>query len=228
DLPLLEAAANAFEPTPQSASAPATLRAAALVAILDVDPGVAAYHAAAHLGDADRMSGEPAVTATRVLAAAGNEVALVQCILAGKRPELSGGEPEVLAECLRQLREVPAGVLQSVVDGAMSDGREVVRLGLCDLFVHHRPEPLLLEAAKRFLRETRDLELYHYLAASIVAERREDLLDVLSATAAEESDPAKLRVLEEALAVRETDPAVAGVLALVRRRGEPGRPERRS
>lgn len=211
DAPLLEAAAVLREPSMQSPDGPAVLRAAALVALLDLDPALAAYHAAAHLADHDRMSGEPAVTAVRVLAAAGNETVLVATILGGT------DHADVRAECLRQLREVPPAVLAQVVAAAKKDGREPVQLGLCDLFVSHRPGPELTAQAAAFLRDTSELELYHYLVATMVAERREDLLAVLRDEVREQRAEAKRRILADGLGVRAGDPAVDVLLAELRR-----------
>lgn len=213
DLALLESAANVREPSPNDAGAPAVLRAAALVALLDLDPNVAAYHAAAHLGDAGRMSGEPAITAARVLAAAGNEPALVAYVLLRGEPH-----PEVLAECLRQLRELPDGVLEQVIERALADGRDVVQLGLCDLLVHHRPTPVTQAAAARFLETTADLDLYQYLVATLVAERSPEHLALLEHEVASQTRREQLKVLRDCLDVRRGDPAVDGMLTSLDRR----------
>jgi hypothetical protein len=213
DLPLLIRAVQVHEPSPQDAAAPTGLRAAAIAAMLRLDPDLASYHAVAMLHDERRTShftGEPAVTAVRVLAAAGQEVALVGFAL-------GGGHPEVVAECLRELRTVPPAVLAKVVESARhaAEMDDVVALGLCDLFVHHAPDSALLAAMSEFMRRAASPELYHYLAAAIVAERREDLLAALADVAREETDREKLRALAEALAVRRGDPAVAAILATV-------------
>lgn len=210
DAPLLEAAVAVREPSVQSPDGPTVLRAAALVALLDLDPSLAAYHAAARLADHDRMSGEPGVTAARVLAAAGDEAVLVAYIIGGT------DHPEVRAECLRQLRETPPAVLAQVVAAAKKDAREPVQLGLCDLFVYHRPDPALTALAAGFLRDTGELELYHYLTATMVAERRDDLLDVLRGEVREQRAEAKRRILADCLGVRAGDPAIDALLTQLR------------
>ncbi|MCK9518211.1 MAG: hypothetical protein M0R74_04145 [Dehalococcoidia bacterium] len=215
DLPLLARAVEVHEPSPHDAAAPTGLRAAALATMLRLDPELASYHAAVMLHDQRRTSqftGEPAATAVRVLAAAGEEVALVGFAL-------GGGHPEVLAECLRQLRSVPSPVLAKVVGaarGAASD--ETVGLGLCDLFVRHEPDGALRGQMVQFMRHEATPELYHYLAAAIVAERRDDLLEALGEAAREETHREKLKALGEALEVRRGDPAVEALAEAVRKR----------
>lgn len=221
DLPLLTRAVQVHEPSPQDAAAPTGVRAAAVAAMLRLDPELASYHGVAMLHDERRTShftGEPAVTAVRVLAAAGQEVALVGFAL-------GGGHPEVVAECLRELRTVPPTVLAKVVEAARRAAEldEVVALGLCDLFVRHQPDEALCTAMAEFMRRAASPELYHYLAAAIVAERREDLLAALAEVARAETNRDKLRALAEALDVRRGDPAVGKILALVEQRLGPDR-----
>lgn len=212
DLPLLARAVAVYEPTPQDSAAPTGVRAAALAGMLRLDPEFAAYHAIVVLHDrrhTSQFTGEPAATAVRVLAAAGQEVALVAYVLGGR------GHPEVTAECLRELRALPPSVLARVVESARAASDETVALGLCDLFVHHQPSGELRAATVDFMRRHASPEVFHYLAAAIVAERRDDLLEALGEVAREEISREKRKALYEALSVRAADPAVAPLLKLV-------------
>jgi hypothetical protein len=83
DLPLLEQAARTYEfMPPRRSEVGAALRASALLALADLDDELAAYHAVSLLLDPhpSRMSGEPAVTSARVLAAQGVTLPLFQYI----------------------------------------------------------------------------------------------------------------------------------------------------
>ncbi|NTU81351.1 MAG: hypothetical protein HGA45_18565 [Chloroflexales bacterium] len=79
DLPLLERAVTTYEFLPPGRSEEATpIRGAGLVALADLDPELAGFHAARLLVDihTSRPSGEPAKTAAGVLAACSEHLAL--------------------------------------------------------------------------------------------------------------------------------------------------------
>ena len=219
DIPLLVRAVALHEPTPQDAAAPTGVRAAALAAMLRLDPELAAYHAVVVLYDrrhTSQFTGEPAATAARVLAAAGQEVALTGYVFAG-------GHPDVVAECLRELRNLPPSVVAPLVEVARAMRDETVALGLCDFFVRHQPRDELRTAMVDFMRQEASNEVYYYLAAAIVAERRDDLLEALAEVAREETGREKRKALREALSVRAADPAIAPLLDLVREDSPPRR-----
>lgn len=221
DVALLESAVSTIEPSPQDMAGGTALRATALVNLSDLDPELSGFHAAAMLAAADDprrtslMNGEPAVTAARVLGALGQQLPLVVALRG-----MANLHGDVYAECLRQLEGVPGSLLGTILEAAAGDRRESVQLGLCDLLVNHRPAPALEAAAARFLRETRDADLYRYLVASAVAERRAELIAVIAAAASEEQDRGRLGILAEQLGVRRGDDLVAGALAVVERRLE--------
>src|SRR6202165_3275173 len=81
------------------------LRAAALVTLNDVDGALASFHAARLLTDAHEMSGEPAVTAARLLATREELLPLYGLVAGG------GGSPEVRAEYLRGLTGLPVSLV---------------------------------------------------------------------------------------------------------------------
>src|SRR5215469_14617986 len=95
------------------------LRAAGLVLLSHLDPVLASYHCTRLLVDVytSRMSGEPAVSAIRLLArqvghlpSHGHLLPLYSYLFAQHE-----GHPEVEAECLRHLAHAPAGVVESVL-----------------------------------------------------------------------------------------------------------------
>ena len=114
DVPIFERAIATYEPTPADTNGPTILRAAGLVALAAVDAHSAALNAVPLLARPDRsshMTGEPALTAVRVLAALGEEMALYLFALTGLRnlsAPLDGTGPEVVAEAVRGLIGLPA------------------------------------------------------------------------------------------------------------------------
>src|ERR1700716_2327066 len=81
------------------------LRTAALVTLNDVDGALASFHAVRLLSDAPEMSGEPAVTAARLLAMRDELLPLYGLVVGG------GGTPEGQAECLRGLTTLPVSLV---------------------------------------------------------------------------------------------------------------------
>ncbi|MCC7366230.1 MAG: hypothetical protein IT303_17875 [Dehalococcoidia bacterium] len=237
DIPLLERAATTAERTPQDPAGCSGLRAAALVVLADADPDLAAFHATTVLAAAtdlfatSEMNGEPAVTAARVLGALGHVMPLLLAVRG-----IPGLHPEVLTTALGELRDIPDAILRPLLrdaaNGALVRGDPGAfrlpgsaeaqdlpfHLGLADLLVRHEPTAPVLEAAAAFLRAPRRYEVYRYFVASIVAERHPGLLAALAASAEAEPDRQKLAILQEQLAVRRGDPAIAPLLASVEAR----------
>src|SRR5262245_35031086 len=105
DTPLLEQAATTYEFLPPGRSEEgALLRSAALLTLDAVDPARATLHCIRLLADphTSRLSGEPAVTAVRVLAAEGNTGPLYYYAL-----HQQGPQSDVLSECLKSLAGLP-------------------------------------------------------------------------------------------------------------------------
>ena len=133
DLPLLERAANTFEFLPPTRSEEASLlRSAALVTMDAVDPKRAEYHCIRLLADGytSRLSGEPAVTAVRVLAAQGNDGPLYYYAWHQPNPQ-----SDVLSECLKNLSSVPASLMPALIEKYGASDDEVVLVGLLDLLL---------------------------------------------------------------------------------------------
>jgi hypothetical protein len=222
DLPRLEQAATTYEFLPPGRSEEgALLRATALPLLSDLDPELAAYHAARLLVDphTSRLSGEPALTAVRVLAALGNRWPLYSFALHPFCPPgLAVPVPEVLSECLRNLAGMPASRLPELIDrwGQVED--EVVAVGLMDLVLEYPA----LEAARayvdRCLRAPALPAAYRYLVACLVARPDPAWRARLAAAAEAERDPARLAALADALALAPGDPDLRAALKAIKAR----------
>lgn len=206
DAGLLEEAVltNEFLPPftgPTRGEAAAGLRSVALVALNEVDDALAGYHAVRLLTDryTSPMSGEPAVTAVRVLAAQGHVLPLYEYLLGDHMQE---GSAEVMAESLRSLVEAPASVLAPLVERYRESENEIVLLGLFDLLLEREDRAAFTDVVLTFARTTRLYNVYRYVVSMIVARRQQDLIAHLEKIAPDEKDRLKAEILHEALALR--------------------------
>lgn len=223
EAPTFERAATTSEPSTQDPGGPTPLRAAGLVALAKVSPERAALRAAtalADVGNAAPGNGEPAVTAARVLAWLGERAALATFLQA-----LPRGPDEAVGEALKGLAGGPGDIVAAIAAPFARDRREVVLLGLCDVFVDHREDDALLPAASAFLDTTRSLDVYGYLVAAMVASRRDALMGLLSEHASNERWRPKLEALADALQLS-PDPRAADARRLIAARLERGETER--
>jgi len=171
------------------------LRGAALVGLAAADERVAAFTAARLLADPQTsdMSGEPALTAVRVLASLG-ETRLLYGYLAGPGAKVA----EVVGEALRALSDAPASVLSVLAESYARSPDEIVLVGLFDLLLARPDRQDFARLTARFLRQTGLLDVFRYLVTSIVA-GRDPLLIGLLRELASELPPPKTAILEEAL-----------------------------
>jgi hypothetical protein len=177
----------------------AGLRSEALVTLNEVDESLAAYHAVRLLTDrhTSLMSGEPAATAARVLAAQGQDLPLYAYVVRQEQ-----GVSEVLSECLRSLVALPASLLPAVVARYIATDDEIVLLGLFDLLFAHPHGATFHDNILEFMRATRLYGIYRYLATTIVVDRKEDLMAELRTALPAEPDRIKAEILQEALELR--------------------------
>jgi hypothetical protein len=198
DAELLGRAAMTVEILPSSGEVAAGLRAAALVTLNEVDPPLASFHAARLLVDphTQPMSGAPALTAAQVLAAQGQTLPLYAH--AAGEATASG---EVLAECLRSLVELPASLLDPLIDRYRESRDDAVLLGLFDLLLARPDRQDHAPTVLGLVRETRVPSVFRALVAGLVASRDETLVAELRAMAEAEDDPARREILREALAL---------------------------
>jgi hypothetical protein len=200
DIPVLESALWTFEflpPGPKEVAG--NLRGAALVNLDELDDRLAAFHAARLLRDGytSPMSGEPAITAARVLAAQKQALPLYEYALAPR------GQAEVLAECLRGLSELPLSVLVRLLEEYREVTDEIVLLGLFDLVLAHPERPALTGFVYDFLRTTTLIDVYRVVVTSIVAQRDETFTAVLRQHAQSQPPPDKAAILRDALQLTE-------------------------
>ena len=179
DIGMLERATATYEylpPGPQEVAG--RLRGAALVTLADLDERLAGFYAARLITDPDpltsSMSGEPALTAVRVLAAQ-DQLTVLYGWLTSAGPRA----PEPAAEALRAMTGAPASIVLDLVERMWASRDEVLLLGLFDLLLAtpeaERFEGFVLE----FLRDTELMDLFGAIAATIIASRRERLIEGL-------------------------------------------------
>jgi hypothetical protein len=212
DLQLLEKAAAAYEFLPPTHSEEAALlRSTALVLLNELNDKLGALHSVRLLADryTSALSGEPALTAVRVLAAGERYEPLYYYALHQTAPQ-----SDVLSECLRSLSGLPEALRQELVEKYGPTDDEVVLVGLLDMVLDSRDSGAFIA---KFLTKTRQLAVYRYLVTRFVAAHQEPWLVELELQSATENDPAKLKILEEALALGRDDPAIHRSLAAVRR-----------
>lgn len=184
------------------------VRAAGLLALLEVDTELARYHAARLLVDpfAARMTGEPATSAARVLGALGETLPLylVACQnLPHDRAAAATATvlPEITAECLRQLTTLPVALVDGLLTHVAATTSPIIRMGLFDLMLNHADGPLGRAYLHRFLEETADLDIYRYLVMSLVLAGHEGPLDDLRQAAYRERRRARQDILLEAATI---------------------------
>jgi hypothetical protein len=180
DADLLEHALWTYEllpPGPQEVAG--DLRGAALLALAQLDDRASSFHAVRLLGDGDtsRFSGEPALTAARLLAAQGQLLPLYEQVLRHEPPG------EVALECLRALTEAPRALVARLAEERRRRGDEIALLGLVELLLGHPEKERLVDVLMAFVEESDRLDVVRYAATAIVAGREMKLIDGLRARA---------------------------------------------
>src|SRR6266567_2254147 len=205
------------------------LRAAGLVLLNNLDPVLASFHCTRLLVDGytSRMSGEPAVSAVRLLASQmshlpyqGHLLPLYSYLFQHKC------HPEVEGECLRQLAKAPEGIVESILSHyttriSVGTGTpvprheikdDVVLLGLFDLLLTSSKESACLPFIEAFLRETQRYDIYHYVLTTIIANHSSEAWNLLLKVAQDEREPEKIQLLLSALTLVQHDPAIEKVI----------------
>jgi hypothetical protein len=192
DVPVLEAALWTHEIIGRFDAA-TELRAAALVTLNDVDGSLACFHAVRLLSDAHEMSGEPAVTAARLLAMREQFLPLYGLVAS------EGGSPEVRAECLRGLTTLPVSLVNRLLEQHHDEKDSTVTVGLFDLLLGHPSRAAFAGFVGAFLDRTQSIDLYRFVVNSIVASRDPALSALLRRPGAPLESSPKGKVLREAL-----------------------------
>ena len=198
DAPLLERAATTVEFL--FGEAAGDLRAAGLLVLNDVDQTLAGYHAVRLLTDEHTsiMSGEPALTAVRVLAAQGQTLPLYAYAMRD-----GAGVGDVLGESLRNLTTLPRSLLPAIVDRYGESEDEIALLGLFDLLMEHPAGADYTAFILEFLRTTTLYNIYRYLVSTLLTSRDEAMLGQLRALSEVERNPKRLEILRDALGLRD-------------------------
>lgn len=172
----------------------ADLRAAALLAMNDVNSEIAANIAARFLHDPEEtLSGEPATTAISLLASHSNLAPIFGMVSWGI------GRPDVVAEGLRNLVDIPTELVPVLVDRFIASENEQIILGLFDLLLGHRSRDEWSETIAEWFRTTTVMDLYGIIAVQIVASRSEQLIAMLRSLRHHESDRLRCELLDQAL-----------------------------
>lgn len=219
DVPLLEKAAATYEYLPPTHSEEAgLLRSTALVVLNEVDSHLAGYHAVRLLNDPETspLSGEPALTAVRLLAAQDNRLPLYAYAL-HPRP-LS----EVISECLKSLAGMPASLVAAVIEQYQASTDEAVLVGLVDLALEYGDQAAVRDFIHALLSGTRQYAVYRYLVVRLVTSHEARYLPELARLSAQDTDPRRLAILEESLPLGAGDPHVKKALAALRARKTKG------
>jgi hypothetical protein len=197
DAALAERAATTYEFL--FGEATGDLRAAGLLTLNAADAELAGYHCVRLLTDeyTSIMSGEPAVTAVKILAAH-SQLLPLYAYVTGEAKQVA----DVVAESLRSLHALPPSLLPALVEQYGGSDNEIVLLGLFDLLLAHESRPRYIPFIRDFLRTTTLTNIYRYLAIVLVTSHDTGLIDEVRALAEDERDPVKVAILREALALR--------------------------
>lgn len=200
DISVLEAALWTYEFMPNPGGdrdeVAGSLRGAALVTLNDIEPRLAGFHAARLLSDpyTSRFSGEPALTAARVLRQQDQLLPLYSFAVR----QLSG---EVLVECLQGLATAPTSVVNWLVESHIDVDDDMTLVGLIDLLLSHSDQATFQPVLLNFLRKTPKIDVYRYGVTAIVAARRQDLIRQLRAMAPSETRKEYVAILQEGLSL---------------------------
>jgi hypothetical protein len=195
DVPLLLAATRTFEHIPPSFEEVAHgIRAEGLHRLLEVDGDLARWRAIEMLADGqdNPVTGEPARTAIRVLASAG-ELTLLYGIALNNPYGLL---PAARAESLLWLDGLPDDRLRMVIDRFLEKDEPNLLLPVIELGVERRVdwlEDVLINA----LVATSDLDAFRYAILQATARHRSDLVERLRGRLDSKEQAEKLAVILE-------------------------------
>lgn len=198
DLPLILDAVGTYEFLPPDFKEDAILlRASALVILNEQDDVLARFHAARLLVDpyADPMSGEPSLSAVRVLASQAEHVSLYQYAMQPAERTL----PEVVSECLRNLVGMPETLIPGVLTHFAEREEAIVQVGLVDLVLGYPDLSEVADYVADALASSTDLDAYRYLTMSLITSRSPQFIDQLLAAARFERNLHRAALLLDAL-----------------------------
>ena len=223
DVPLILQAVNTYEFLPPGFKEDAILlRTGALLILNELDDTLAGFQATRLLVDgfSDPMSGEPALTAVRVLASQEQTLPLYLYAMQANEAAI----PEVVSECLRSLTRAPAALIPGIIARHGKAESAIIRIGLCDLLICHEAgtqAPLALQAVAYLadaLTTMPDLAAYRYLVIAMLTSRRAELTAAVLQTARLETHRGRIGVLLEVLDLFAANPEIAALAEQLRQR----------
>ncbi len=234
DSSLAERAATTYEFLPPNREeCTGGLRLAGLSLLETIDLALAYYHSVRLLHDShtSRLSGEPALSAVRLLANHGQFLPLYGFLVSNLLQDelLSGlrarpkGSAEVKGECLKSLTRAPVSVVDDLFARYLAyspasmmptyEAREDVELvGFFDLLLAQTPRHTYLDFVASFLCQTTRDELYQYAIALLIARPHPDFKAVLLTVAHQEQHIHRVEILPSAFALIQHDPAITPVI----------------
>ena len=227
DVPLLLQAVNTYKFLPPGFKEDAImLRTGALLILNELDDTLAGFQATRLLVDgfSDPMSGEPALTAVRVLASQEQTLPLYLYAMQANDAALVATLPEVVSECLRSLMRAPAALIPGIVARHGKAESAIIRIGLCDLLIGHEAgaqAPFASQAVAYLtdaLTTMPDLAAYRYLVIAMLTSRRAELTAAVLQTARLETHRGRIGVLLEVLDLFAANPEIAALAEQLRLR----------
>lgn len=225
DIPrLARVTATYVFPPPQFKEEGAMLRSAALAALNELDDELARYHAVRLLADehTDPMSGEPALTAAKVLASRAEVLPLYFYVMQSVTRVL----PEVVSACLGNLTSLRTDLLPDLLARFTGENKErrsahpqeqeiseVVLVGLFDLLINHEQGPQAIDYLATFLQTSDQLDAYRYLVVTMATSGDPLLTMLLIEQAKATTGRDKAALLLDALhLLRSDDPTVSNLI----------------
>ncbi|MGE3077162.1 MAG: hypothetical protein AB7N24_19660 [Dehalococcoidia bacterium] len=209
DVPFALRARNTSERTLQANGE--MIRAAGLALLGVLDPARACLEAVLVLGrddshpltESSHMTGEPALTAVRLLASQQETNALLLYLLTGHAPTT-----EVIGETLRGLASLEFATLEPILVDLANRDDDGLLVAVCDVLVELPPSPGLAPIVRKLLDSPSRGEVYEFLVSSIVASRRMDLVELVLESLPTEMSQKRLRSALDALQLAPKTPAV--------------------
>lgn len=178
DIAQLADVTNTFVfPPPDFKEEGAMLRSTALLALSELDDDLGRYHAVRLLANehTDPMSGEPALTAAKVLAAHNEILPLYFYVMQDGARTL----PEVVSACLSNLVTLRADLAPGLIARYQESTNEVILVGLFDLLLNHQDGPQGIAFLEQFLGHSTLFDAYRYLVVTMATSGKPAILDLL-------------------------------------------------
>jgi hypothetical protein len=142
----------------------------------------------------DPMSGEPAITAAKVLGRVNFHTSLYQYLF----QDVTQLIPEVASECLHHLTTVPISLIPGLIDRFGESENDLILAGLFDLLIGHESGVQGREYLLSFVESSKRYDAYRYLVALIISDSRGELLPTVLPLIKNEKDESKVFILIDA------------------------------